>query len=269
MSGKDPAIQFYCNDWLSSPTVMSMEPLEELAYFRMLLFMWQSGDCSIPNDPERMAKLTRTDANTCSIVFEQAMNTHPTEPNRLTNNRLFRQWTERQEFRKQKSEAGKRSGEARRKQRKPDPPKDNEQTGTGVHFRSNETRTNVNPSSSSSSSSSETIYIPGEGIKIPASVDTPEQIAAIGRWLAHLEIVAPDKRPQNNSPQEQALFATLGRWDSKAIEARIDECIGNGWLNLRPPEAPRQSNGNGKPKGKGVMDHLDDMIEEEQRSEQF
>jgi len=113
------------------------------------------------------------------------------------------------------------------------------------------------------------IYIPGEGIKIPASVDTPEQIAAIGRWLAHLEIVAPDKRPQNNSPQEQALFATLGRWDSKAIEARIDECIGNGWLNLRPPESPRQSNGNGKPQGKGIMDHLDDMIEEEKRSEQF
>jgi hypothetical protein len=34
-----------------------------------------------------------------------------------------------------------------------------------------------------------------------------------------------------------------------------------------PP--PRQSNGNGKPQGKGIMDHLDDMIAEDARNEQF
>ena len=269
---KDPAIQFYCNDWLSSPTVMSMEPLEELAYFRMLLFMWQSGDCSIPNDAERMAKLTRTDVNTCSIVFEQAMNNHPTEPNRLTNTRLFRQWTERQEFRKAKSEAGKRSGEARRKQRKPEPPKDNEQTGTRVQFRSNETRTKSNPSSSSSSSSSSsnTIYTPGDGIVIPDRINTPSIVDAMGRWIAHINADDTHKSIEPNSPQEDAAWRLVASWreSEESTVAAIDAAIAGQWSNLRKPEAPKQRS-NGKPKGKDIMDFLDERIEEEQRSEQF
>ncbi len=272
---KDPAIQFYCNDWLSSPTVMSMEPLEELAYFRMLLFMWQSGDCSIPNDAERMAKLTRTDVNTCSIVFEQAMSTHPTEPNRLTNKRLLRQWDERQEFRKAKSEAGKRSGEARRKQRKPEPPKDNEQTGTSVPFRSNKTRTNVNSlsSSSSSSSSSKPIYTPGEGVHVSPKVNTPAITEAIGRWVAHINADDTHKSIVPNSPQEEATWRLISSWgeSEQSTVAAIDAAIAGQWSNLRKPEAPRQhhGNGNGKPTSPNIMDTLDEMIAEESRHEQF
>jgi uncharacterized protein YdaU (DUF1376 family) len=240
---KDPAFMFYCNDWLSSPVVMAMEPLEELAYFRMLLFMWQSGDCSIPNDPERMARLTKTDVNTCSIVFEQTMNTHPLCSDKLTNQRLYDQWTERQEYRKRKSEAGKRSGESRRNTSSKAPKsigsKNNEQTGTLVPLCSNKTRTNANPSSSSSSNY---IYTPGEGFLIPSKINTPGVIASVGRWLAHLQQNHPHKVIEHNSPQEEALWRTIARWEKSPaeVEAQIDLCIGSDWQNLRPPEATRQ-----------------------------
>lgn len=113
MTAKPPAFQLYCNDWLASPTIIAMTPMEELAYFRMLLFMWQSGECSIPNDAELMARLTRTDFNTCSIVFKQAMIEHPKNKSKLTNKRLFDMWQERIEFVKSRSAAGKKSAKAR------------------------------------------------------------------------------------------------------------------------------------------------------------
>ena len=114
-----------------------------------------------------------------------------------------------------------------------------------------------------------TVYTPGEDMVIPPKVNTPEILAAVGRWIAFLTDKAPEKCPWSNSTQEQGLFSTLGRWDSNLVEARIDECIGNGWLNLRPPESPRKTNGNGKPQGKSILDFIPEDEPAEARNEQF
>ena len=137
--GKNPAMQLYVNDWLSSPRIMCMSPLEELAYFRLLLFCWASGDCSVTSDLEQLGRLSRTDSNTCSTVVQQAFNEHPTKVGFLTNERLYFLWLERQEFAKQRKEAGIKSAEARSKKRS--------------NKRSTRVEQALNSSSSSSSSS--------------------------------------------------------------------------------------------------------------------
>jgi hypothetical protein len=114
-------------------------------------------------------------------------------------------------------------------------------------------------------------HSPGSEITIPEKVNHPLVVAAVGRWFSYIEASHPDKTVQPNSQEEQALWSTLNRWgiSPAEIEAQIDVCIMNGWRKLIQPEAPRQSNGNGKPQGKGIMDHLDDMIAEDARNEQF
>jgi hypothetical protein len=114
-------------------------------------------------------------------------------------------------------------------------------------------------------------HSPGSDITIPEKVNNPLVVAAVGRWFAYIEASHPDKTVMANSPEEQALWSTLNRWEfsPSEIEAQIDVCIMNGWRKLIPPESPRQSNGNGKPTSPSIMDTLDDMIAEESRNEQF
>jgi hypothetical protein len=114
-------------------------------------------------------------------------------------------------------------------------------------------------------------HSPGGDITIPDKVNNPLVIAAVGRWFSYIEASHPDKTVMPNSQEEQALWSTLNRWEFSPteIEAQIDVCIMNGWRKLIPPESPRQSNGNGKPKSPSIMDELDKMIAEESRHEQF
>ena len=116
-----------------------------------------------------------------------------------------------------------------------------------------------------------TIYIPGEGIRIPSSVDTPEIQTAVGRWFAHINADDTHKSIPPNSPQEEATWRLVASWGTPGPEtvAAIDAAIAGQWSNLRKPEAPKQARGNGKPKSPSIMDTLDDMIEEESRNEQF
>ena len=95
--------------------------------------------------------------------------------------------------------------------------------------------------------------------------------AAIGRWIAHINNDDTHKNIYPNSPQEEATWRLVASWGIAEAEtvAAIDAAIAGQWSNLRKPEPPKHARGNGKPQGKSIMDHLDDMIEEEQRSEQF
>ena len=115
------------------------------------------------------------------------------------------------------------------------------------------------------------IYIPGEGIRIPSSVDTPEIQTAVGRWFAHINADDTHKSIPPNSPQEEATWRLVASWGTPGPEtvAAIDAAIAGQWSNLRKPEAPRAERGNGKPKSPSIMDELDKMIEQEQRNEQF
>ena len=53
-----PYMKFWVGDYLSSARVMSLTPLGELAYFRLILWCWQS-EGGLPNNDTSLASLCR------------------------------------------------------------------------------------------------------------------------------------------------------------------------------------------------------------------
>ena len=103
---KAPEFQFYAGDWLSSQRVALMSLEEEGGYIRLLAFCWQHG--SIPDDPERIARLLGKGASTTlATMFEPG-------GNGLVNRRLEEVRLEQLAWRAKSSEGGKKSAEKRR-----------------------------------------------------------------------------------------------------------------------------------------------------------
>lgn len=107
--------KFFPNDWLSSPIVQTMTPIEEVTFFRLLLFDW-SGE-GIEPDFERLAMLTRTDAKTVEAVVQRAFNEHPDDRSKITNLRLHGLREEMKQQNAQRKQAAKKSVESRRRAR--------------------------------------------------------------------------------------------------------------------------------------------------------
>src|SRR5262249_53485961 len=92
MPNKAPAFQFYANDWLSSPRIMLMSAAQEGAYIRLLCIAWNDPDCSLPDDDEQLAILSRLGEgwfNGGSTLVRKCFNQHPEKPGRLVNLRLL------------------------------------------------------------------------------------------------------------------------------------------------------------------------------------
>ena len=54
-----PYFKFYPNDWLGSQNIELMTPAEEGGYIHLLARAWNSCDCSIPDNDEILATLSR------------------------------------------------------------------------------------------------------------------------------------------------------------------------------------------------------------------
>ena len=123
--GKDPAMPFYVNDWLSSSSVQRMGLVEQAAYMRLLAFCWASGNCSLPEDETELLELAglsepigwghpddiaNGSLNRCQQVrwdlIRERLTPHPWLSHRLTNGRLFELWTERQQYREERQRSG-------------------------------------------------------------------------------------------------------------------------------------------------------------------
>jgi hypothetical protein len=124
--GTDPWFPFYCNDWLSSPRVASMNLAEQALYLKLLCYLWMSGDCSLPNDEDKLRRMAVFPRNSTKIVYGDddvdnvdfrrvlaCFDGHPTKEGHLTNGRMFQEWNRTQNLKKSKSESGKR-GAAKR-----------------------------------------------------------------------------------------------------------------------------------------------------------
>jgi len=114
---KSPAFQFYPDEWLSSPTISMMSPAEEGAYIRLLCFAWGDPDCTIPDDDEQLARLSRLGEgwlNGPSTILRRVFIPHPKKPGKLFNPRLLDERKKQADFRRKCSDAGRRSGNSRR-----------------------------------------------------------------------------------------------------------------------------------------------------------
>lgn len=116
--GKDPAMPFYVNDWLSSGNVTCMSLEQQGAFLRLLCHCWASQDASLPDDDDQLAALSGMGQGWlqggCTLV-RKCLVPHPDKPGHLTNERTRQLWIERQEWRQKSSEGGLKSAAAKKK----------------------------------------------------------------------------------------------------------------------------------------------------------
>lgn len=106
---KAPAFQFYVNDWLSSTPITLMTPAEEGAYIRLLAYMWNDPDCSLPDDDNTLISLSRLTKKDRGSIFsvKKCLNPHPELENKLTNLRLYQEKIKQVLFKEKCKEYGK------------------------------------------------------------------------------------------------------------------------------------------------------------------
>lgn len=108
-----PYFPFYPADWLSSPRIMCLTLAQQGAYLRLLAVCWMSGDCSVPDDPQKLAALT-------GLPLEEVptlgpfLGPHPQKTGSLTNGRLYKEWKKAHWVSDMRAQAGKKSGKSRR-----------------------------------------------------------------------------------------------------------------------------------------------------------
>jgi uncharacterized protein YdaU (DUF1376 family) len=132
---------------------------EEGAYIRLLAHCWDTDDCTLPDDDNALAELSRLGTkwhtNDSGSKLKQCFEPHPKKPGRLINVRLHSEFTSLKKFTKKKQEAGRqggvKSGESRRN-RSETPV--NGQAKHTFDFASSKREAKRTSSSSSSSSSS-------------------------------------------------------------------------------------------------------------------
>ena len=151
--GKSPAFQFYANDWLSSTRIMLMTPAEEGAYIRLLAIAWNSEDCSLPDDDEQLARLSRLGEAWFKGSSTVVRACFFSKGGRLYNARLLSERKKQEEWRRKCRRGGIASGKARKNKSL-----QNEEYLKGSS-RVVELKGNTSSSSSSSSSISNNKYI--------------------------------------------------------------------------------------------------------------
>jgi uncharacterized protein YdaU (DUF1376 family) len=113
---KSPAFQFYPKDWLASLRTLMMTPAQEGAYIRLLCYCWDSGDCSIPDNDDQLAVMSRLGEGWFkggSEVLRACFIPHPDKPGFLTNDRLYAEAQKQHLWSRKSSEGGKRSAAKR------------------------------------------------------------------------------------------------------------------------------------------------------------
>lgn len=146
---RSPAFQLYVNDWLSSPHITLMSPAEEGAYIRLLCYAWADPDCSLPDEDEILARLSRLGEGWFkggSINIRKCFVPHPAKQHRLVNLRLLTERQKQQEWRSKSRLGGILSGKSRRSDAK---------GGSTTLEAKHGSLVEPNPNTSSSSSSSE------------------------------------------------------------------------------------------------------------------
>lgn len=114
MPDKRPAFQWYPKDYLTDENVVVMSLAEEGAYRRLIDYCWLHG--TLPNDMARLAMLCKCDERYMKDMWsaiEPCFQEQNGNANRLVHPRLEKERAKQDEYKKQKSEAGKKGARKR------------------------------------------------------------------------------------------------------------------------------------------------------------
>lgn len=111
---KSPAFQFYAAEFLADENVVLMSNQEVGCYIKLMAYCWREG--SIPADIAKIAKLCGEDGSAMAqlwLSIKQCFVLANGSHDRLTHPRLEKEREKQGEFRKGRSEAGKKGASAR------------------------------------------------------------------------------------------------------------------------------------------------------------
>lgn len=113
-STRSPAFQFYPNEWLGSTHIMLMNPAEEGAYIRLLAIAWNSEDCSLPDDDNQLAILSRLNEGWFNGSSTKVRACFFSRNKKLFNQRLLKERKKQEEWKEKCRVGGIKSGKSRR-----------------------------------------------------------------------------------------------------------------------------------------------------------
>lgn len=108
-----PYFPFYPADWISSPRIMCLTLAQQGAYMRLLCACWMSGDCSLPEDHQKLSMISGLPVEEVKTLGP-FLGPHPTKTGHITNERLMKEWDKAHWISDMRSQAGKKSGKSRR-----------------------------------------------------------------------------------------------------------------------------------------------------------
>jgi hypothetical protein len=79
----------------------------------------------------------------------------------------------------------------------------------------------------------------GDEVFIPEHMRTDAVLNKARFWFQHLDVVAPEKMPERNSPQMQAFWAEAAKAGPDEFVRQVDHCAARGWKNLRKIDDPK------------------------------
>lgn len=114
---RDPAMPVYVADWFASQSIALMTLEQEGAYMRLLMHAWASGDCTLPDDDNSLATLSRLGPKwyegSGEIIRRCFKAKRARGVRKICNEKLLELWIERREFVEQCRQAGLKSAESR------------------------------------------------------------------------------------------------------------------------------------------------------------
>ena len=107
MIHKPPAFQFYPGDWLSDENVVLMSNAARGLYITLLCHCWLEG--SIPADLNKLSKISNEKRKNFEKIWREVESCFSKngDTGRLINNRLEKERTKQEHYRKERSESGK------------------------------------------------------------------------------------------------------------------------------------------------------------------
>lgn len=238
---KAPAFQFYADDFLAGTSEMSAE--EVGGYIRLLCHQWTKG--SIPNDPDRVARIAGLMGSPCVgyVMAKFRLSNGDT----LKNERLEKVREEQQAFKARQSAAG-TNGAAKRWNKCPD---DSDPNGVAIatpmatawpeHSQTIATPMATAWPEDSSPSPTPIIHTPtpkspwevAHGIELPESIRTQNCLDAIKLWLQY-------KSEKRESYKKTGLTAALTKWSREFTPAEfpsiVEHSIASGWKGIYRPQ---------------------------------
>jgi len=84
------------------------------------------------------------------------------------------------------------------------------------------------------------LSVTGNEVSIPESMRGQEVQKKAAFWFQHLELMAPDKVPMQNSPQMQSFWEEAARIGPEKFIRSVDYTTSRGWINLRDPDEQKK-----------------------------